>query len=132
MGLTATGLSRFADTAAGHVGPDRVPGLVALVAHGDDVHVEALGERTLGGPPVTRDTLFRIASTTKPVTAVTAAQAAAELGEADDQQMRAAARPLVVPLGPPAPGWVLPRSVPPTPPVADAADHAVPADDPEE
>lgn len=68
----------------------------------------------------------------KPVTAVTAAQAAAELGEADDQQMRAAARPQVVPLGPPAPGWVLPRSAPPTPPVADAADHAVPADDPGE
>ena len=55
-----------------HVGDTRVPGLVALVADGDDVHVEALGKLAVGGAPVRRDSLFRIASTTKPITAAAA------------------------------------------------------------
>jgi CubicO group peptidase (beta-lactamase class C family) len=38
------------------------------VASGDDVYVEALGSLSIGGPPVRRDSLFRIASTTKPIT----------------------------------------------------------------
>jgi CubicO group peptidase (beta-lactamase class C family) len=66
--LTAAGLAGLHDAAARHVAPDRVPGLVALVASGDDVHVEALGTLSVGGPQVRRDTLFRIASMTKPVT----------------------------------------------------------------
>ncbi|HUB03736.1 MAG TPA: serine hydrolase domain-containing protein [Solirubrobacteraceae bacterium] len=52
-----------------HVGDERVPGLVVLVAVGDDVYVEAFGELTIGGAAVQRDSLFRIASTTKPITA---------------------------------------------------------------
>ena len=52
-----------------HVGDAEIPGLVALVAHGDDVHVEALGTLSVGGAPVARDSLFRIASTSKPITA---------------------------------------------------------------
>jgi len=52
-----------------HVGDDRVPGLVALVARGDDVWVEALGTLAIRGAPVRRDSLFRIASTSKPITA---------------------------------------------------------------
>ena len=67
-GLSTAGLERVAEVAASHVGPDRVPGLVALVASGDDVHVEARGALSIGGPPVRRDSLFRIASTTKPIT----------------------------------------------------------------
>jgi CubicO group peptidase (beta-lactamase class C family) len=67
--LTADGLARFGAVAAEHVGDDRVPGLVALVSRGDQVHVEALGSLSVGGPPIRRDSLFRIASTTKPVTA---------------------------------------------------------------
>jgi CubicO group peptidase (beta-lactamase class C family) len=67
-GLSAAGLERVAEIAASHVGPGRVPGVVALVASGDDVHVEALGSLSIGGPPVRRDSLFRIASTTKPIT----------------------------------------------------------------
>jgi CubicO group peptidase (beta-lactamase class C family) len=67
--LTASGLVRLRAAAQRHVGDDRVPGLVALVACGDQVHVEALGRLTAGaGRPVSRDSLFRIASTTKPVT----------------------------------------------------------------
>jgi CubicO group peptidase (beta-lactamase class C family) len=66
--LSAEGLAQFDATAAAHVGDDNVPGLVALVARGDQVHVRALGHLTVGGPEVRRDSLFRIASTTKPVT----------------------------------------------------------------
>ena len=53
-----------------HVDSGFIPGAVALVAHGDDVQVTALGhldvERTA---PMTRDTIFRLASITKPITA---------------------------------------------------------------
>jgi CubicO group peptidase (beta-lactamase class C family) len=66
--LSSEGRKAFGDVAASHVGPDRVPGLVALVASGHDVHVEALGTLSIGGPPVQRDSQFRIASTTKPIT----------------------------------------------------------------
>jgi CubicO group peptidase (beta-lactamase class C family) len=52
-----------------HVGDARAPGLVALVAAGDEVHVETLGRLRIAGPPVQRDSLFRIASTAKPITA---------------------------------------------------------------
>src|SRR5207248_2767357 len=69
MGLNENGLERFAGVAASHVGADKVPGLVALVAHGDNVHVETLGTLAVGGRPVERASLFRIASTTKPITA---------------------------------------------------------------
>ena len=69
MGLSKDGRERFAGVAASHVGDDQVPGLVALVAHGEEVHVEALGRLAVGGRPVERGSLFRISSTTKPITA---------------------------------------------------------------
>ena len=69
MGLNEDGLKRFGAVAASHVGDEEVPGLVALVACGDQVHVEALGTLAVGGRPVERASLFRIASTTKPITA---------------------------------------------------------------
>jgi CubicO group peptidase (beta-lactamase class C family) len=69
-GLSAAGLAGFAEAAARHVGDERVPGLVALVSRGGQVHVEALGSLTIGGAPVARDSQFRIASTTKPIVAV--------------------------------------------------------------
>ncbi|AHH98185.1 serine hydrolase [Kutzneria viridogrisea] len=68
-GLTAAGIEKLRETAAEHVGDTQVPGLVALVASGEQVHVESLGHLTIGGAPVARDSLFRIASTTKPITA---------------------------------------------------------------
>jgi len=50
-----------------------MPGLVALVGHQDDVHVETLGTMSVGHPsPMKRDTIFRIASITKPIAAVAA------------------------------------------------------------
>jgi len=68
-GLTYEGIERLRERAAEHVGDTRVPGLVALLARGDHVHVEALGSLAVGGAPVVRDSLFRIASVTKPITA---------------------------------------------------------------
>jgi CubicO group peptidase (beta-lactamase class C family) len=69
MTLSKDGLDRFAAVAASHVGDGKVPGLVALVAQGDEVHVEATGSLAVGGRPAERTSLFRIASTTKPITA---------------------------------------------------------------
>lgn len=51
---------------------EQAPGVVAGVAYGDDVHVAVAGEATVGGPPMRRDTLFRIASVTKPMAAAVA------------------------------------------------------------
>jgi CubicO group peptidase (beta-lactamase class C family) len=68
-GLTAAGLDRLHLVAEEHVGEARVPGLVAVVARGEQEHREVLGRLSIDGPPVTRDSLFRISSTTKPITA---------------------------------------------------------------
>lgn len=62
-------IEELREIAARHVGDKKVPGLVALVAHGDEVDVEAFGRLAIGGPPVARDSLFRIASISKPITA---------------------------------------------------------------
>ena len=48
----------------------QAPGVVAAVARGDAVHIAAAGATAIGGPPMRPDTLFRISSTTKPMTAV--------------------------------------------------------------
>jgi putative transposase len=62
----------------------------------------------------------------RPVTAVTAAQAAAELADADGATLRAEARPGLMLPGPPAPGWVLPRA--PVRPPAALAEPGTPAE----
>src|SRR5690348_12548637 len=77
-GLTAAGLEQLHAAAERHVGDEMVPGLVALVARGGQVHVEALGRLAVAGAPVARDSLFRIASTTKPITAAVTLAVAAE------------------------------------------------------
>ena len=50
----------------------QAPGVVAAVARGPAVHVTTAGAMTVGGLPMRRDTLFRISSITKPMTAVVA------------------------------------------------------------
>src|SRR6266849_5519053 len=57
-GLTAAGLKGLHAAAERHVGDEKVPGLVALVARGGQVHVEALGRLAVGGPPVAPEGLF--------------------------------------------------------------------------
>ncbi len=47
----------------------QAPGVVAAVAFGEVVHVAAAGVMAVGGAPMRRDTLFRISSMTKPMTA---------------------------------------------------------------
>ncbi len=47
------------------------PGVVAAVARRDEMHVATAGVMALGGEPMARDTLFRITSMTKPMTAAT-------------------------------------------------------------
>jgi len=67
-GLTTDGIAELEAALAGHVRNGAVPGLVALVARGDDVHVCALGHKAFDDPePIGRDAIFRIASMTKPI-----------------------------------------------------------------
>jgi CubicO group peptidase (beta-lactamase class C family) len=62
------GLARFGRIARSHVADDGVPGLVALVGRGEQVHVEVHGSLSIGGAPMRRDSLFRISATSKPIT----------------------------------------------------------------
>jgi CubicO group peptidase (beta-lactamase class C family) len=72
-GLSKPRLERMHQVLSGHVERKEIPGIVALVSHHDDVHVETLGTLSVGHPaPMKRDTIFRIASISKPVTAVAA------------------------------------------------------------
>ena len=71
--LSKTRLARLRDVMSGYVERGKVPGVVALVSRHGDVHVEAIGAKSAGGgDPVRRDTIFRIASMTKPITAAAA------------------------------------------------------------
>ncbi|MEV6968709.1 serine hydrolase domain-containing protein [Hamadaea sp. NPDC051192] len=72
-GFSAAGLRRLNEVLTRHVESGRIPGLVALVSRGGQTHVEALGTmRHDGGTPMRRDTIFRMASTSKPVTVAAA------------------------------------------------------------
>lgn len=71
-GLSTMRLGRMHDVMAGHVERGHVPGLVTLVGRRGTVHVDAIGRQAIGGSPMQRDTVFRIASLTKPITAVAA------------------------------------------------------------
>jgi CubicO group peptidase (beta-lactamase class C family) len=54
----------------GYVERGEVPGIVTGVSLHGEVHVDAVGNKSLDGPdPVRRDTIFRIASMTKPIMA---------------------------------------------------------------
>src|SRR3954447_611505 len=67
-GLTEDGVQVLHTVLARHVERRDVPGLVALVASGEDVHVEAIGHKAFGdAEPIGRDAIFRIASITKPI-----------------------------------------------------------------
>ena len=65
-GLSKSRLERMHQVLSGYVERKAMPGLVALVSHHDDVHVETLGTMSVGHPaPMKRDTIFRIASITR-------------------------------------------------------------------
>lgn len=66
-GFSEAGLRTMRDVLARYVESGKIPGLVALVSRGDQTHVEAIGTtRHEGGAPMRRDTIFRMASTSKP------------------------------------------------------------------
>jgi CubicO group peptidase (beta-lactamase class C family) len=71
-GLSKARFGRMHDVMAGHVEAGDMPGLVTLVSRRGETHVDAIGNVAFGGAPMARDTIFRIASMTKPVTAVAA------------------------------------------------------------
>ena len=69
-GLSGARLARMHDVMAGYVERGEVPGLVTLVSRRGEVHVDAIGTQALADPaPMRRDTIFRISSMTKPITA---------------------------------------------------------------
>jgi CubicO group peptidase (beta-lactamase class C family) len=72
-GWSRARLSRMHDVMAGHIAGGRMPGLVTLVSRRGETHVDAIGMKAFAGQdPMRRDTIFRIASMTKPITAVAA------------------------------------------------------------
>jgi CubicO group peptidase (beta-lactamase class C family) len=71
-GLSKMRLGRMHDVMSRHVEDGAMPGLVTLVGRHGEVHVDVIGRIAFGGAPMQRDTIFRITSMTKPVTAVAA------------------------------------------------------------
>jgi CubicO group peptidase (beta-lactamase class C family) len=71
--LSKSRLERLHRVLSGYIDRGDLPGLVALVSRHDHVHIETLGALAVGHPaPMKRDTIFRIASLTKPIAAVAA------------------------------------------------------------
>jgi CubicO group peptidase (beta-lactamase class C family) len=72
-GFSRARLGRMHDVMAGHVEHGDLPGIVTLVSRRGEVHVGALGMKAIGeSEPMQRDTIFRIASVTKPIVAAAA------------------------------------------------------------
>src|SRR5215204_5024547 len=66
-------LDRMHDVIASYVESGVVPGIVTLVSRRGETHVDAIGTKAFGGSdPVRRDTIFRVASVTKPIVAAAA------------------------------------------------------------
>lgn len=70
-GLSKARLDRMHDVMSGYVERGEMPGIVTLVSRHDDVRVDAIGSKAVDSKEsMRRDTIFRIASLTKPITAV--------------------------------------------------------------
>ena len=70
-GLSKLRLDQMHQVLSGHIERKEMPGLVSLVSHHDDVHVEAIGTLAFNHPaPMKRDMIFRFASITELITAV--------------------------------------------------------------
>jgi CubicO group peptidase (beta-lactamase class C family) len=54
---------------AGYVARGEIPGIVTLVSRRGEVQVDVVGKQALGGASLKRDSIFRIASMTKPIAA---------------------------------------------------------------
>jgi CubicO group peptidase (beta-lactamase class C family) len=62
-------MSGLRDMLESYVAEGAVPGAVGLVARADWAELQTAGSAAFGGAPMTRDSIFRLASITKPVTA---------------------------------------------------------------
>lgn len=72
-GLSPTRLVRMHESLRRLVENGRLPGLVALISRHGAEHVDAIGTLAFdSAAPMRRDTIFRLASVTKPITAVAA------------------------------------------------------------
>jgi CubicO group peptidase (beta-lactamase class C family) len=72
-GFTKAGLAELKGALQSHLDGGYAPGLVGLVSRGGETQVIALGSTALDGArPMRPDTVFRLASMTKPITAVAA------------------------------------------------------------
>lgn len=74
VGMSTERLARITRAMQGYIDRNEIPGVVTLVArHGKVVHLEALGYRDVEkGAPLGTDSIFRIASMTKPFVSVAA------------------------------------------------------------
>ena len=73
MKLTEQRVRGLQSVLDGHAAKGSAPGLVGVIASGGDRRVLVAGRMSFDGPePVRRDAIFRIASMTKPITAVAA------------------------------------------------------------
>ena len=106
-GFDAARIDRLGEVMARHVEEDHVGGVAWLAARDDDVEWGVAGVLTRGEPaPITRDSIFRVASMTKPVAAVGALVLVEEgrlrLEDPVDDLLPELANPrvLVDPLGP--------------------------------
>lgn len=68
-GLSKSRLARMRDVMAGYVERGEVPGLVLAVSRRGEAAIEAIGAADQDGTPIHSDTIFRISSMTKPITA---------------------------------------------------------------
>ena len=71
-GFSSVRIERMREAMRGHVERGGVPGLITLVSRRGETHVDVFGEQRLGGPPMARDSIFRITSMSKPVGAAAA------------------------------------------------------------
>lgn len=71
-GFSRDRLGRMRTVMAGYVERGTIPGIVTAVSRHGETHVEAIGAKAVDGDPIRRDTIFRIASLTKPVAAAAA------------------------------------------------------------
>jgi CubicO group peptidase (beta-lactamase class C family) len=62
-------MADLCDTLAPHVARGSIPGVVGLVANGNHTEVAVVGSMAIGGLAMARDSIFRFASITKPITA---------------------------------------------------------------
>jgi CubicO group peptidase (beta-lactamase class C family) len=69
-GFSKVRLSHVHDVMNGYVERGEIPGLVTLVSRHGEVHVDVIGNISIDGvDPIKRDSIFRITSMTKPITA---------------------------------------------------------------